>query len=128
MFKVRKYLGIPYARQGRTVKGLDCWGLVQMVCGDLGYKFKDIMMDRRITDSDASLDEFKRFKDNWYKVTIPKKGDVVLLQDRKGVIYHIGVCTGPDKFMHCARNIGVVVSRLDPCENRIEGVYRFKKC
>lgn len=32
----RKYLGTPFAHKGRSVRRLDCWGLIRVSCDDLG--------------------------------------------------------------------------------------------
>ena len=37
-----KYLGIPYRHRGRSLKGLDCWGLVVLVYKDFGIDILDL--------------------------------------------------------------------------------------
>ncbi len=124
---IKKYLGIPYKHQGRSLEGLDCWGLILAVYADLGFKLWDIEEDYT---EDWSWKEKNYFIENyhkqWQRVDKPYIFDGVLFHNGKGIANHGGIYLGDDKFLHTCK-AGTVIGRLSNAKwcKRIEGFYRY---
>lgn len=123
---VSKYLGVPFKNGGRTLDGLDCYGLV--VC---------IFADRKITlvDAEKPYDTKWSFKGenylienawrDWVEVVNPRILDLICFDNSNGVGYHIGVCFGDGSFIHTTK-AGTVISRVATCGMKIRGFYRHR--
>lgn len=125
---IEKYLGVSYRHKGRTLEGLDCWGLIKEVYKDLGFELWDIEEDYDEKWSWKGRNHFiENYYKEWVKVKKPNPFDVVLFSNSKGIANHGGVVLKSGKFIHCCKT-GVVVSRLgEPrWQKRIEGFYHLK--
>ena len=123
-----KYIGIPYEHRGRTIEGLDCWGLVVMVYRDLGFELDDLN-DYEVPSHLTGNDYFRnRDDDSWRRVAIPSSYDVVLIVNQKGIAYHAGMITPDHKYIHCAKNTGVAIVSMENVRKVliVEGFYRLK--
>jgi len=127
---IGKYLGIPYRHRGRTMEGLDCWGLLKFVYADLGYRLFDIEdLEYSRVWGLSGKDYFKEYcGHDWERVEAPRPLDAVLFINSKGVADHAGIVLGNRRFIHCCRQ-GVVMSRLADVswKTKTEGFYRLKK-
>ncbi len=122
-----KYLGIPYVHKGRTLDGLDCWGLLKCVYREFGVELFDIEEYSK-TWSLTGRDYFKQhYRQDWVMVGLPRFLDAVLFVNSKGIANHAGIVLTNGRFIHCCRQ-GVIVSRLSDkaWQKNIEGYYRLK--
>lgn len=123
---VRKYLGIPFVHRGRSLKGLDCWGVPILI-------YRDEVCEK-IADKDYPVDWVERGLDffseieylNWVRVDKPFFPDLLLFKNAAGKIHHAGIYTNNNKFLHATKKGGVVQSRLEGYWlNQLEGAYRL---
>lgn len=116
---VRKYLGIPYVHMGRTMEGLDCWGLIILVYRDLGFELFDLD-NYEFKWSHMGKNYFaEKVHEAWERVTRPFMYDGVLLQNEDHVCNHAGVYVGEGYFLHCCKK-GV-------CKNKLTEPYWKKR-
>jgi len=127
-FVIHKYLGIPYKHQGRDMSGLDCYGLLIAIYGDLGIKLFDIEEDYA---TDWSWKNKNYFLENahrdWQEVKEARLFDVVGFKNSKGVLNHAGVMLDNNRFINTGK-AGTIICRVsDPiCQKRFYGFYRHK--
>ena len=121
-----KYLGIPYKHLGRTLDGLDCWGLPILIYREI----KNI----DLFDMNYEKDWAKNGKDyfvehyykKWVKQTTPKFLDILLFSDGNGRTYHAGVYLSNDEFIQ-GSSVGVIITRLrNVWKQRLTGIYRYE--
>jgi len=99
----RRFLGCPYRWGGRTCRGIDCSGLVQLV-----YRVNGYPLPRDADQQWAAL-----------STTVPRDalapGDLLFFA-RDGVVVHVALALGGDAFLHAlgAPPRGVCVESLDP--------------
>lgn len=127
---MRKYLGIPYKDMGRTVEGLDCWGLcVLLAKNEFNYDLP--ALDRQYTSatdgrSVADLVAINKLN-GWEKVEVYEKGDIIVF-NVAGFACHVGTYIGEGLFIHILHGSNVTIESLDSItwKKRLNGVYR--KC
>lgn len=121
----KKYLGIPYRHRGRSLKGLDCWGLVVLVYKDFGIDILDLQNYRENWAREGKNYFIENYYEKWHEVTEPCLLDVLLFNNRQGTPYHAGIYLNSDRFIQ-GNTAGVVVSRLaGKWQERLEGIYRY---
>lgn len=104
--EAKKYLGAPYLLGGKTKKGIDCSGLVQMAYqNSLG-----IILPRHSRD--------QRKFGRKIRLTDSEAGDLVFFEKLKNKTSHVGlVCENkPDNFLiihSCRENKGVKIQKLE---------------
>ena len=125
-FIIKKYLGIPYRHKGRSLSGLDCYGLIIKIYADFGIELIDLQdeYDER-WQWKRWAESIEQYYKKWQKVEIPQLLDIVLFK-KNDIVNHGGVVLNNNKFIHCCK-LGVIVSRLDEqmWQRRIEGFYRY---
>jgi len=124
----RKYVGVPYEHQGRTLEGLDCWGLIILAYREIGVEVLDL------TDYDYDWAQqgdnhfVKNYYENWQRVEAPCFMDLLMFSNPLGIPYHAGIHLGYGRFLQCALRVGVVITPLDDkWRQRLYGVYRYVK-
>lgn len=124
-----EFLRIPFAHKGRSMTGADCYGVIMLWYEKrLGIKLIDPFSD--YPEGPAWRDKslfIENYHLQWEKVESPKKYDVVLFKDKKGMVNHAGVFMGKNKFLHTSKISGAVIQKLDQWDDRVEGFYRFKR-
>ncbi len=125
---IHKYLGIPYQHHGRSLSGLDCYGLILEIFKDQGVELWDIHNEYDQEWSWKGKDLFiENYAREWERVTDFRFMDVVCFKNGKNVVNHAGVYLRMGKFIHAVK-AGVVVSRLTDrqWQERYVGCYRYK--
>jgi cell wall-associated NlpC family hydrolase len=130
ILSIMKYLGIPYKHTGRTIEGLDCWGLIKIVYKDVrNVDLWDIGEEYPEDWSWKGKDLFmENYRKQWERVKIPLALDVILLNNGAGIANHAGVMLNDKNFIHCTR-AGVIISRITDrfWKSKITGFFRYKK-
>lgn len=123
-----QYLGWKYKDRGRDRGAVDCFGLFLVVASDMGYDVNDFDYGPKWYEGSPNRlwDGFRRHTKSVAEEEL-RPGDVVLLRSTGGYMNHVGVVAEPNKFLHCTRGTGVVLSRLDLFRSRIVGFYRLYK-
>ena len=129
MFDIRKYLGWQYKHKGREEGFVDCYGLILLFYkNELGKELFDVNEDY---DKNWTFKNKNYFIENYHrqfeKVKKPGKYDIVLFQNRGGIVNHGGVTLNYSKFIHCCKD-GVLVDSYnrEGWKKRINGFYRLK--
>ena len=121
-----KYIGIQYVHKGRTMAGLDCWGLVKMIYRDLGHELRDI--DDYEMEGHLKGHNYFEPKEEWEKRSVAQPYDVALFVNTQGIAYHAGVVTPDHRMIHAARNTRVAIINLDIATRamKLDGYYHLK--
>ena len=124
---LRQYIGIPYKYHGRTLEGMDCYGLISMIYSrELGIKLPDFDYAKHVEVKE--VDDLDFFKVGWTKITLEevKQFDVIAFKNFH-LIGQVGMYLGDGKFIHTAKRTGSVISKLSQeRKRRIIGVYRWQ--
>ena len=122
-----KYIGLPYASNGRDESGIDCWGLVRLF-----YKQEhNIELPSYTEEYSGAYDArilgmMDLYKNNWSQVQQPEVGSVIVF-NILGEPFHVGVYIGEDKFIHARDGMDSVVESINSPKwaKRIEGYYKY---
>lgn len=107
MIDFNAYVGIPY-------ETADCWSLVEMVAAELGYELPDLHSPEAGLQSNL-----------WSLADSPEAGDIILFQ-REGCVYHIGIAVSGSYFLHTHEGAGAIIEKLWSWLPQIEGIYRYE--
>ena len=99
--QIYKLKDIPYRYSGRSEAGLDCSGFT--------IKVFNKVFNHQL--SGGSKDIFQNTKT--IKEEHLQEGDLVFFRIKKGVISHVGIYLGNNKFAHTTTHAGVMVNDLD---------------
>lgn len=127
-------VGIPYVRCGRSLAGLDCWGLVMEASARLGTRIPDYFAghtDRTVSERQAGADGLGEFlnPNDWVSVQgVGQVGDVLAFRNPHGIVDHAGVVIDETWFVHALAGAGVVKARraADPWCRVLAGVYAYR--
>jgi len=124
---LNKYLGIQYVHLGRTLTGLDCYGLIVLIYKDIGYDLIDLDNYNKnwsIKGEDLFIENYQK---QWEKVLTPQLFDMVLFKGAKGLANHAGIYLDSNRFLHCIK-AGVVVGKFSDTKwaEGIVGNYRLR--
>ena len=87
---LEKYLPVPYLDEGRTMKGLDCWGLVLALRDELDFpRLPDIGSVTRHTVQEMQH-QFKAVSYTLERVERPSVGSIAAVF-RASVFIHVGL-------------------------------------
>lgn len=127
---IRRYVGVPFKNQGRTIEGLDCYGLVMMIYADQGFKLFDLdhpyptkwAVLANVTGKNYLLENYHR---QWKEAEHPNFLDLICFNNAEGVGHHVGVYLGDGKFIHTIK-AGTVVCSIQGWKDKVRGFYRKK--
>lgn len=135
-FKLSRYIGTKFIENGRSLNGLDCWGLLYVIYDEcLGIKLptyahidaKSLLSVVREMTSAVERNQ------SWYILTPeqPKQlFDVVCMGVRHtSIIGHVGLYLGPDRMLHADQGIGVVEQAIShpSVRDRVVAYCRYRK-
>ncbi len=130
--EAREWLGTPYRHQAATRRaGCDCLGLLRgvwkAVYGDAPAKVPPYSPDWDEVAQRDVLMHAARFHLEERDVDVPAPGDVLLFRMRKdAVAKHLGLCSGPTRFIHAYSGHGVIENSLStPWRRRVVGIFAF---
>ena len=123
---IQDLLGIPYEKHGRTVKGLDCYGLVHLIYKRLGEELPEFAGDYvELTNIHKAIDDNKS---KFIELEKPEPYCIVTFSIYPPYVTHIGVVLSDcQKFIHIMEKRNVTIDRLDKWQKRIRGFYKWKK-
>jgi cell wall-associated NlpC family hydrolase len=126
---VKKYIGIPFVSNGRTIEGCDCYGLARLVLhNEYGINLPELSDDYsnalNLAET-ARLFAEKRPVLAAEKLPGPMERAVAVITEH-GVPAHIGIAAGGGYVLHTGVKTGAVCQReTHPgLRGRIEGYYR----
>jgi hypothetical protein len=122
-----KYVGLPYATNGRDESGIDCWGLVRLFYKqEYNLDLPSYTEEYSGAYDDRILQMMEEYKDNWAQTTTPQPGSVIVF-NILGEPFHVGVYIGEDKFVHAREGMDSVVESINSPKwnKRIEGYYNY---
>jgi len=129
MYKwVSKYIGIPFATNGRTMDGCDCYGLIRLVLqNEYGIKLPELSDDY---SNALNVEETSRLFEEQLpiltaeKVAEPEEKTVVVMTTY-GKPAHVGIYAGAGCILHTGQKTGSVCQRAThpALRGRIEGYY-----
>jgi cell wall-associated NlpC family hydrolase len=109
---VSDLVGIPFVDRGRTLAGVDCWGLCMLVFHRFGYELPEypigafecaqihqaIMQDRQI----------------WQELKEPQAPCLVIMRlGGKDFVNHCGIYLGKRLMLHTRSKTGSVIEKID---------------
>ena len=128
---VKKYIGIPFISNGRTLAGCDCYGLVRLVLyNEYGIKLPELSDDY---SNALNISETARLFSEKLpvlaadKIPGPEEKAVVIITEH-GLPSHIGIAAGCGYILHTGVKTGSVCQRASHpgLRGRIEGYYRVR--
>lgn len=123
-----KYIGIPFADNGRDFEGIDCGGLVILAyLREFGLVLPDhySYMYNNIHTLNKTILHFMR--DAGFKKTDVISDKNVILFARGGIPYHVGLYADVNNMLHAKDGDCVKLVNLQTYNNRcdIEGYYKI---
>lgn len=123
-----KYIGLPYQENGRTVGGVDCWGLARLFYKqELSIDLPDYS-DLYVGSWDEQVSKLINYhKDSWQQVSKPDLGDLCLF-NIYGEPAHIGIYAGDSKFLHSRDGQDSVIESLNNSQwkRRLAGYFKYQ--
>jgi len=126
---VKKYIGIPFVSNGRTMKGCDCYGLIRLVLhNEYGIELPELSNDYssalNVTETSKLFAEYRPVIAA-EKLDKPEERALVVITEH-GFPAHVGITAGSGFVLHTGMKTGSVCQREShPClRSRIEGYYR----
>ncbi len=123
----RKWIGTPFAHQGRTRgAGVDCAGVIIGVANELGLanSFEDTA--NYAADPDGRMEKLLAKHLDRVSWNERQQGDVVHVAWSK-LPQHVGILTDKNTLIHAFGDAGVVETHISGIlERGIRGVYRFR--
>ena len=134
--QLHKYIGIPYLTNGRTMKGVDCWGLVCLIYKeilnlDLPLINTEYSNGLDVNDTKSVFMKYEKlFVDcgDFETVRKPETFDLLLFK-RSGFVSHVGLVIDDNYFIHADLGADSCVERIAHryWNRRISGIYRCTK-
>ena len=109
-----KYIGLPYAPNGRSKAGVDCWGLLVLVyAAEWGIVLPDIPGISQVPTHLQGIILEKEAVRDWWEIALPFDGCAVAMT-KQSTIHHVGIWAEIDggKVIHCVPHQNVVADTL----------------
>lgn len=127
-----KYIGLPFEPNGRTSRGVDCWGLIWLVYRnefniDLP-KYDSVFPDESIESIRDAHNHIEKVNENSFRVVeTPSERDVILLRIYGNLVSHVGLYIGSGMMLHIMSGINSVVEDVNSIrwKHRVVGYRRY---
>lgn len=123
----KKYVGIPYAKDGRDINtGLDCWGLVLYVLRDEFGKGIPSSFWNIKQNTATEIMQFQKECGDWVQVSSPEPGDVIFY--RLFGDYHAGIVVDKQRMLHLVKGSNACLERYNASKwkPRAIGCFRYR--
>lgn len=126
-----RFVGIPYLDKGRSIVGLDCWGLLHLVYREIRGIDLPSYAERYVTGSDraAMARLIAGELDDWQEIPEGQEGtfDGVLMREGN-FLRHIGIVTTSGMVLHVQPGETSRIERYRSgiLANRVVGFYRYR--
>jgi len=125
---VKKYIGIPFVSNGRTMNGCDCYGLIRLVLlNEYGIELPEL--SDNYNDARNVNETAKLFTENIpvltsEKLSKPQEKAVAVITEY-GKPCHVGIAAGGGFILHTSAKTGCVCQREShpALRGRLEGYY-----
>jgi len=125
---VKKYIGIPFVSNGRTLDGCDCYGLVRLVLNnEYGLNWPEL--SGNYADALNVRETARLFTEHipvlaGEKIAAPQERAVAVITEH-GAAAHVGIVAGGGYILHTGIKTGSICQReTHPgLRGRIEGYY-----
>ena len=120
------YLGLPYAPQGRSQTGVDCFGLVWLVLNRFGLPVPSYAGEYASEEERAEIAGLiDGAKPHWQRVNAAQELDLVTFR-RGGLESHVGIVVKPGRMLHVSTKAPSCIERYDTgyWANRLTGIWR----
>lgn len=94
---INDLIGVPYKDHGRSLDGMDCYGLAIEVMRRYGYELRDVIYE----DHALELADENAPTLNITPIDAPREGALIEMQFNNEL--HIGVCISKKEFIHMTR-------------------------
>ncbi|WP_405379562.1 C40 family peptidase [Phascolarctobacterium sp.] len=125
-------IGVPFKNGGRSMEGMDCYGIAMEVFRHEGKEIGEYWSDAYDVDRINRI--YRREIKKWRKVDYKNGEEIpvpaligIRFNSPPGIVNHTGVYIGDGQFIHIRERIGVCVDRIDSpvWRSKIEGIYEF---
>lgn len=129
---IESFIGLPFVDRGRSMEGIDCWGLIMLMYKDmLGIALPDFPISAKDSEGVINAMGDSVSKGEWVKVNEPKFGDIIamaLCPRLVRSINHVGMHVGNNRFIHAIMDQRSASCRIDDSywSKRIKGYYRWQ--
>lgn len=126
-----RFVGIPYLDKGRSIVGIDCWGLLHLCYRELRGVDLPSYAERYVTGSDRSAVArlIAGELDGWQEIPAGEETTFDGLLMREGSFpRHIGIVAAPGMVLHVqpGETSRIERYRSGNLANRIVGFYRYR--
>lgn len=121
-----QFLGLPYADLGRTIDGVDCWGIVYLVLAHHGIEVPTYEGDYASTEERAEICALiNGAKLKWKEIKFARELDVVTFR-RGRLESHCGVVVKPGLMLHVTDGLPSCIEsyRDGYWAKRLTGIWR----
>lgn len=117
----RDLIGVPYKIHGRTLDGLDCYGLAIEFLKRNGLELKDVFYEKEQDYEQARENVFEHLEVQ----KVDKLDECCIIEITcYGVPSHIGIYIGDGQMLHTTKSTGSCIVPLHLYQNRIRGIYK----
>lgn len=125
---IRDLIGIPFVDRGRSLSGMDCYGLAREAMRRFGYDVPDMPVS--CGDALAAHAEYEAQRPLWTPVSLPDPGDLCAMSldlQHPELIQHVGVFVGSGRILHTMLGRDSHLIKIDDplWSRKIRGWYRW---
>jgi len=129
MSSITKYLGIPFKHSGRTIAGIDCYGLVKLFyANELGIILPDYAYDPDWIDRGLNFIE-ERYWQHFEKIDRIQKHCIITFKGlQTKVVSHMGIMIDDISFLHVPPSLLSCTDKITNIlwKRTIHGFYKFR--